>query len=618
MTILEVNNVTKRFGADVILEKISFKVNGGEKIGLVGANGSGKSTLLKMIVGAEQTTAGTIIRQKGIGIGYLAQHLQYSPGNTVYQEILDSFKPLIKLGAELRALEARMSSAEEEELKPALDRYGRLQDEYERQGGFTYEQRIEAVIEGLRISKMREQSIESLSGGEKNIVALARILLGEPDVLLLDEPANHLDFEGMAWLEEFLGNYNKTIILVSHNRYLLDRVVDSVLELEDKRITGYPGNYSAYRAGKMRNLLKQRAAHESQQKEIQRIEEMIARFELWGGKKHAIQARSKRKMLDRMNRIEKQDLDGKGIEPSFSVNERSGRIALELKGYSRVFGEVVLFDNVQLHLSSGDRVGLLGSNGTGKTTLFKDIVKHASWDNPVMRIGPKTKIGYYAQEHETLNPERSITEELQSHSELSRGQSFALLSKFLFTWTDIDKKIETLSGGEKSRVQIARLMVSDSNFLLLDEPTNHLDIQSRERMEEALEAFGGTILVVSHDRYFLDRIVDRIVEIRNPHLLEYPGNFTYFWEKRKEGKESVQKREKRKPVSRKKKRSVKASASSGSDEIEEKINRLEEEKLRQEKSMASAYRNREYKQGEKISQRLRKIETRIEQLYEEL
>ena len=353
-------------------------------------------------------------------------------------------------------------------------------------------------------------------------------------------------------------------------------------------------------------------------KEIQRIEEMIARFELWGGEKNAIRARSKRKMLDRMNRIEKPELDRKNIDPRFSVNERSGRIALEVEGYSRACGEAVLFDNVRLHLSSGDRVGLLGANGTGKTTLFRDIVKHASWDNPIIRIGPRTRIGYYAQEHETLNPERSITEELQSHSELSRDQAFALLSKFLFTWTDIDKKIRTLSGGEKSRVQIARLMVSDSNFLLLDEPTNHLDIQSRERMEEALEAFGGTILVVSHDRYFLDRIVDRIVEIRNPHLLEYPGNFTYFWEKRKEGNKPVQKREKRKPLSRRKKRSVKTSASEGPEEIEQKINELEEEKLRHEKSMASAYRNREYKQGEKISQRLRKIETRIEQLYEEL
>ena len=613
MTILDINNVTKRFGASTILQNISFKVNAGEKVGLIGENGSGKSTLFRMIVGMEEVTDGAIVKPKGLRVGYLAQDLAYGEGNTVHEELLEVFAPVRKLGEELRAAEAQMNALEivsdGGRLQKAVNRYGQLLEAFERLGGYTCELRIETVVEGLRLSGLREQRVAALSGGEKNIVGLARVLLEDPDLLLLDEPANHLDFEGLAWLEEFLQTYDKTVILISHNRYLLDRVAGRIVEIEDRKAASYPGNYSAYRAQKLRNLIKQKAAYDDQRKEIRRMEEMIARWELWGGEKNIKRARSREKMLDRMDKIERPDMDRRRIDPDFGFEARSGRIALELRGYSRAFGGRALFQDVNLHLSFGDRVGLLGANGTGKTTLFKDVLTEAAWDHPVMRVGPRVRVGYYAQEHETLNFDRTILEEMRYDTGLSAEGAFSVLSRFLFGYEDMDKRIGSLSGGEKSRVQLAKLMVSDANLLLLDEPTNHLDIHSRERVEEALEAFEGTILVISHDRYFLDRIVGRIVEVRNPHLVEYPGNFSYFWEKRREARRE----------DRPRKQPVKKTPRPSLDRpVEEKIEALEAEKLRLEAVLASAFRERDFKRGEKISQRLRRVEGEVEKLYEGL
>ena len=617
MTVLEVNNLTKAFGADTILEGVSFKVKQGERVGLIGENGSGKSTLLKMIVGIEEVTGGTITKPKGLRVGYLAQHMTYREGNTVHEEILDVFSAVRKLRAELEDLEAEMARSEtasdEDRLRKTMARYGRLVEAFDRLGGYTYEQRIEAALEGLGISAMRDRRIGSLSGGEKNVVALARMLLEEPDILLLDEPGNHLDFEGLAWLEGFIRNYGKTAILVSHDRYLLDRTVERIVELEDRKAAAYSGNYSTYRAEKLRNLIKQKAAYEDQQKEIRRLEEMIKRFELMGGERAYRQARSRQKMLDRMDKIERPGLDRGRIDPGFGFEERSGRITLEFRGYSKAFGDRVLFQDVDMLLSFGERAGLLGANGSGKTTLFKDILEQGAWENQVLRIGPKTKIGYYAQEHETLNPERSILEEVRREKGLTRDQAFTVLSKFLFRWEDMDRKVKTLSGGEKSRVQLAKLMVSDANLLLLDEPTNHLDIQSREQVEEALEEFDGTVLIISHDRYFLDRIVDRIVEVRNPDLLCHAGNFSDFWEKKSSEQGRAAPTKKKRTAARKK---TAQPPSDDSAEIEEKIEEMEAEKLRLERALAEAYRNRDYKGGEKLSRQLRMLEDRLEELFD--
>jgi len=622
MTVLDVNNVSKRYVADLVLEHVSFKLSQGKKVGLIGENGCGKSTLLKMIAGIEDITAGTITRPRGSTVGYLAQELEYDENHTVYQEILQVFREVSDLGEKLKRLEQAMAdpAGGAGEQQRVLDQYSRLRAEFERRGGYDCDYRMDAVLEGLGLSDRKDQPVASLSGGEKNIVALAKILLEEPDILLLDEPANHLDFEGLDWLETFLQNYDKTVVLVSHNRYLLDRVVHSVLELEERRLVRYAGNYSAYRAAKMRNLLKQRAAYEDQLKEIRRLEEMIKRYELWASMtndpRQARRARNKQRMLDRMEKIERPNLDRKRIDPRFDAAGQSGHIALEVKAYTKSFDDRVLFDRVDLHLSSGERVGLLGANGTGKSTLFKDIVGQGAWDNPVLRIGPRIRIGYYAQEHETLNPEHSIMRELQQLPGVTKDRAFTALSRFLFRWEDMDQKIATLSGGEKSRVQLAKLMFADVNFLLLDEPTNHLDIFSREQVEEALEEFDGTILVISHDRYFLDRIVDRIVEIDNPGLREYPGDFTYFWQQKKASAGAAVKRQKKRPPAKKKTPISKPSSVADAREIEEKIERLEAQKLQLEQDLAAAYRTRDYKRGDKLAGNLRRLESELEQLYE--
>jgi len=642
MTVLDINNVSKHFHAEPVLERLSCKINRGEKVGLIGENGCGKSTLLKMIAGVENISSGTITRPTGATVGYLAQEMEYDEERTVYQEILQVFSRIRQLADELRNLEEVMASPAEEEREQqrTMERYSHLSTEFERLGGYTYEYRIDAVLEGLRIADKKERRIASLSGGEKNVVALARILLQEPDILLLDEPANHLDFEGLEWLESFLKNYDRTVILVSHNRYLLDRVVDSILEIEHRRITRYAGNYSWYRAEKMKKLLEQQAAYQSQQKEIRRLEEMIARFEHWASMtddpRQARRARNKQRMLDKMEKIDRPDLDGRRIDPEFAASSRAGQIALQVKGYDKSFGDRVIFAAADLHLSFGDRVGLLGPNGTGKSTLFKEIVEEAAWDHPVLRVGPQIRIGYYAQEHETLHPERTIMRELLELPGVTRDRAFGVLSRFLFGWDDMDRIVGTLSGGEKSRVQLARLMLSDVNFLLLDEPTNHLDIFSREKVEEALEEFEGSILVISHDRYFLDRIVHRIVEVDNPKLKEYAGDFTYFWGKKKEAtaaRQSPPTQKRKQPiVDRKKKRSAdqreKRLAGGGRSpslakrkdpkeigEIETRIEGLEAEKLQLEGEVAAAYREKNYKRGDKLTRDLRRLETDIDRLY---
>ena len=599
MTILELHHIAMAFGAQDVLTDVSFKVQKGEKVGLIGENGCGKSTLLKMIAGIEKPIAGSVNILNGISVGYLAQHLIFEAGETVGEEIASVFDNLGKIQAEMRALEQQMSLAEGEDLDKVMHRYSRLQEAFDRADGYASQAKIDAIMDGLGIVGWADRSVKVLSGGEKNLVGLAKVLLEEPDLLLLDEPGNHLDFEGLSWLEGFLKASGRTVLLVSHDRYLLDRVVNRIVEIEDGKAAIYSGNYSAYRAEKMRELIKQKAAFDDQQKEVQRLQEMIKRYELWGGEKNAKRARNKTKYLDRMDRIDKPVMDRRKIDPTFGTTQSSGKIALELRQYTRCMGDRLLFEGVDILIQSGERVGLVGGNGTGKTTLFKDVIQEAAWEHPTMRIGPRIKLGYYAQQHETLNGERSILEEVCLAGNLNRDQGFAVLSKFLFGWQDLDKKVGYLSGGEKSRIQLAKLMVSDVNMLLLDEPTNHLDIMSRERVEDALETFDGTLLVISHDRYFLDKLAERVIEVRDQTLYSHGGNFSDFWALKRVSKhESVEE--------------------ILDLELETQIEGLEDEKLKLEQGMKRAFEKRDFKQGENLSRKLKQVERQIEDLYAKL
>ncbi|NKB68755.1 MAG: ATP-binding cassette domain-containing protein [Candidatus Latescibacteria bacterium] len=618
MIVLEAHQIGKYYGSEPVLEEISGKIARGEKVGLIGENGCGKSTLLKLIAGIEDISEGTLVLPGDGNVGYLAQELQYGQDNSVEEEVASVFGPVEEMGRQLQQLEQAMGQAEGAALDQLMQQYGELSSGFEQAGGYDYQHRIETVLHGLRLTSMRQRPVHLLSGGEKNIVALAKILLQEPDILLLDEPANHLDFAGLEWLEGFLRAYEKTVVLVSHNRYLLDRVVGRIWEIEDRRLTEYDGNYSLYRAEKLKNLLLQKAAYDAQQKELRRMEAMVKRFEHWAhitdNERHARQARNKQKALDRIERIDRPDLDRKRIDPRFEAGDKGGHIALEVKGYNRSFGETVLFQDARMLMTYGERVGLLGANGSGKSTLFKEIATQASWDHPVLRVGPKVRLGYYSQEHETLDLDQSIIEDVRRQQGLSKDQAFGILSRFLFSWQDMDRTIGTLSGGEKSRVQLAKLMLSDANFLLLDEPTNHLDIHSRERVEEALEEFDGTILVISHDRYFLDRIVERVVEVDGRGLQDYEGGFSYYWGRKKSAANGSAGR----PV--KKQKAVRPASPQrslgGADELEAKIEKLEGEKRGLEEDLAHAYRRRDFKQGDRLGRKLRLLEEEIGALYE--
>ena len=597
MTILELHHIAMDYGAQDVLIDVSFKINKGEKVGLIGDNGCGKTTILKLIAGIERPVSGTVSKVKGVSTGYLEQHLKFQAGRRVEEEIASVFETVNQMQRKMRKLEAQMANVASDQINAVMEQYGRLLEAFERADGYACQAKIDAVIDGLGIDAWRDQSVDVLSGGEKNLVGLAKILLGEPDLLLLDEPGNHLDFEGLAWLEAFLQNLDRTVILVSHDRYMLDRVVNRVVEVEDGKASTYMGNYSAYRTEKLRQLLLQKAAYDNQQKEIQRLEEMIKRFELWGGEKNIRRARNKGKMLDRIDRIHRPVMDRQRIDPAFGAIQGSGKIALELRKYERKAGQRTLFRDVDLLVQSGERVGLVGDNGTGKSMLFKDIVAEAAWEHPTMRIGPRIQLGYYAQEHETLNDNRTILEEICLSGELNREQGGGVLSRFLFSWRDLDKKVGNLSGGEKSRVQLACLMVSGANMLLLDEPTNHLDIASREQVEDALEDFDGTLIVISHDRYFLDKIAERVIEVRDMNLESHVGNFSDFWAKW---------------------RSNKTSDGEIYSEVEKQIEVLEDEKLRLERGMASAFEKRDFKRGDRLSRRLRLVEQQIENLYDAL
>jgi len=621
MVVLEAHELEKRYTSEPILQGLSFKVMQGEKVGLVGENGCGKSTLLKLIAGLEAPSGGVLTRPGNPTVGYLAQELQYTQGNTVQQELLEVFAPL-------RALEKKIEGLQQELAAPGLDivqqqklldQYGHLADQFEREGGYTYAHRIDTVLTGLGLAPRRDQQVEGLSGGEKNVLALARLLLQEPEILLLDEPANHLDLEGLEWLETFLGAYPRTLLLVSHNRHLLDQVVTRVLEIEDTRLSLYLGNYTAYRAQKQQRLLEQQAAYQDQQKEIRRLEEMIARFERWGSMtddpRHARRARNKQRQIDRMEKIERPQLERERIDPRFSASRKGGRIALEIKGYSRALGGRPLFEAADLHISYGERVGLFGPNGCGKTTLFRDIAAQGAWDHPVLRLGPQVKLGYYAQQHETLNPALTVMEQMLEQRGLTRDRAFQLLLRFLFGWQELDQKVATLSGGQKSRLQLARLMAAQVNFLLLDEPTNHLDIFSCEKVEEALEAFEGTVLVISHDRYFLDRIVGRIAEVRDLKLMDHPGTFAEYWERRKAATAPPPAPKAPRARPPRPARTTPPPQSRVQDLIAARLELLEREKEEVEREMAAAYAAGDHHLGGECGRRLGHLEAQIAAQY---
>jgi len=618
MTLVSLKNVFKSFGTSPVLKNISWQIEEKRKIGLLGSNGAGKTTLFRIIAGELEPDKGELARNRYLKIGFLRQEYQLEDDLTLFDEMLKPFSELLKLREEMRDLENRMSLAKDS--KKLLKHYGQLQLEYENRGGYSYENKIERVLYGLGFKKEDfVKSVNVLSGGEKNRAALASVLLFEPNLLLLDEPTNHLDIEGTEWLEQYLSEFSGTIIMVSHDRYFLDRVIGEVVELEEHRIERHRGNFSAYQRKKVERLEKALKEHKEQREYVLRTEEFIRR-NIAGQKTK--QAKSRRKALEKLERLEKPKTRPKKVKISFSATKRSSRALIWTEKLSKNFKEKTLFENVNFSIERYDRVGLIGPNGCGKTTFLKILLAEEKPTSGEASIGSSLEVGYYDQEHRDLDCESSVLDEVwKIDPRMLMEELRSFLGKFLFCGEDVFRRIKSFSGGEQSRVVLAKLILSQPNFLILDEPTNHLDIVSREVLENALAEFEGTILVVSHDRYFLNKIVNKIYAFENGSLKEYLGNYSHYEQKKKKQKEEEKRlKELKKEEKKKPKKVVKSKPKlkkRSSEEINEDILKTELELKDIEFQLLIKEVSTNWEKLLELNQRKEKLSRRLEELYAE-
>lgn len=532
--ILSCNNISKSFGTDVIIKSCSFNIEDHEKAAIVGINGAGKSTLLKIITGIEPADTGLVTLAKDKTLGYLAQQQNLGSDNTIYDELLSVKQYILDMEKELRSIEKRMNTADGDELENLMKKYSDLNHRFEMENGYAYKSEITGVLKGLGFSEEDfTLNVNTLSGGQKTRVALGRLLLAKPDIILLDEPTNHLDMESIRWLENYLLNYNGAVLIVAHDRYFLDKIVSKIIELDNGVATVFSGNYTDYAAKKaiLRNMkLKE---YLNQQREIKHQEDVITKLKQFNREKSIKRAESREKMLDKIEIVDKpQELNDK-MNIKLEPNVVSGNDVLTISALSKSFDDITLFDNIDIEIKRGERVALIGNNGTGKTTILKLINGIIEPDSGSIYLGAKVNIGYYDQEHHVLDPDKTIFDEIRdAYPDLNNTQIRNTLAAFLFTNEDVFKYIRDLSGGEKGRVSLAKLMLSNANFLILDEPTNHLDIVSKEILENALNNYTGTVLFVSHDRYFINAAATRIIELSNKTVVNYIGNYDYYLEKR--------------------------------------------------------------------------------------
>ena len=534
--ILACQNISKSFGTDEILKNVSFHIEENEKAAIVGINGAGKSTLLKIIMKQETADEGNVILAKDRTIGYLSQYQDISGDNTIYEEILDSKRELIQMEEQLREMETKMNRLSGVELDILLDIYHKLSQEFEQRNGYSYRSEVIGILKGLGFTEEEfSKKMAELSGGQKTRVALGKLLVTKPDVLLLDEPTNHLDIESIRWLETYLMNYKGAVLIVSHDRYFLDRVVTKVIEIFQHKGFFYQGNYTEFSKKKSairEALIKQ---YYNQQREIKHQEEVIAKLKSFNREKSIKRAESREKMLDKIERLEKPTEENTDIHIILEPNVVSGNDVMQVENLSKAYPPVQLFSNINLEVKRGERVALIGNNGTGKTTILKIINELVAPDKGTVSLGSNVFIGYYDQEHQLLHMNKTIFEEIQdAYPDLNNTKIRNVLAAFLFTGDDVYKRISDLSGGERGRVSLAKLMLSDANFLILDEPTNHLDITSKEILEDALKNYTGTVFFVSHDRYFINQIATRVLELTGETIVNYVGNYDYYLDKRQQ------------------------------------------------------------------------------------
>ncbi len=623
MITLSVNSISKMFGGNTIFENLSLEIHEGDRVGLVGRNGSGKTTLFKLLAGEDTPDSGQIHWRKGTTIGYLEQIPVFQSEITALDVLKTAFVSLVEMETQMKELELQMANpnVSAESLDRCVEKYGQLQDQYTLLGGYEMDANFDRISNGLSIQPLLDQSFQSLSGGEKTKIGLAQLLLKQPDLLLLDEPTNHLDLMSVEWLGHFLKEYKGTVVMVSHDRYFLDDVVTKMLDLEDGEITSYRGNYSVFVKEKEERLLKEFQAYEEQQKKIKKMKEAIKRLREWANRANPPneglhkRARNMERALERMEKLDRPILNRKKMNLEMEVADRSGKDVLVMKGVNKSFGQQLLFQDAHLHIQFRERVAMVGENGTGKSTLIQMLLGHEQADSGELKLGSNVKVGYLSQHIFPDKKDETVIELFRDEIKVTEGEARHILARFLFYGHSVFRKVSQLSGGEKMRLRLAQMMYQDLNFLILDEPTNHLDIESREVLEEALEEFNGTILAVSHDRYFLDKLFNRIYWIKDKRLYQFSGG--YQWERQKLFEMQSPKME-TPPASPKKTRvieTVKKASTVTIDEIESRIEKVEahlkelNERLQLEEELSMI---------QELYSEKETLESQVEELYSQL
>ncbi len=543
--ILTCNNINKAFGSNQVLNNVSFHVEPNEKVAIVGVNGAGKTTLLKIIVGESQADQGDVIFSKGTSFGYLSQHQDLHSERSIFDELKEVKREVLDLEEEIRSLESEMKHKTGVELEQLLEIYSQKNHSFELMNGYAWNSELVGVLKGLGFTQEEfSQPISTLSGGQKTRVSLGKILIQKPDIIFLDEPTNHLDMESIAWLENYLLNYNGAVVIISHDRYFLNRIVKKVVEIEHNQASMYLGNYSEFSEKKAMLRAAQMKAWVNQQNEIKHQEEVITKLKSFNREKSIKRAESREKMLDKIQRLEKPTELNDEMKIKLEPNILSGNDVLKIEELGKSFDNKQLFQNINLEVKRGEKIAIIGNNGTGKTTLLKIINEILPQDEGTITLGSKVFIGYYDQEHQLLQEQNTLFEEVQSaYPNLTNTQIRNVLAAFLFTGDDVFKRISDLSGGERGRVSLAKLMLSEANLLILDEPTNHLDIVSKEILEQALNSYTGTVVYVSHDRYFINQTATRILELTEQTFINYIGNYDYYLEKKELMQSLIQKQE---------------------------------------------------------------------------
>lgn len=628
MPVLSCSNITKSYIVDTILEGVSFTVEPGDKIGLIGLNGSGKTTLFNILSGHISQDEGDIYIQKDLAIGHLQQHIKIDSTKTIYEECLDVFKHLIDMEKRLRELEEEISTVsikgESEELEQLMNKYSNVSERFQSSNGYGYKSEIRGTLIGLGFKEEDfDKAVNILSGGQKSRLSLGKLLLQKPDLLLLDEPTNHLDIDAIDWLEKFLRDYKGASLIISHDRYFLDNVVNRIFYLEDKKIDIYNSNYTKFMVQRKKDLEVLGRQYEDQQKELKRQEEIITRFMNYGGSRYIKQAQSRQKLIDKIKLIDK-PLDSKKSRIRFEPAIKSGRDVLMVENIHKSYGDFKLLEDISLNIYRGEKVGLIGPNGIGKTSLFKIILGEIDFDQGNINLGTQVHPGYFDQEMDNLHLEKCVIDEVwDEYPRMDYYQIRTILSQFLFVGDDIFKEISDLSGGERGRLSLLKLMLSNANLLLMDEPTNHLDIDSKEVLEDAILDYEGTLFVISHDRYFLNRVTNKIIELTTDGIKEYLGNYDYYLEKKNEvlyeeedenGKTKTQLKLERKKekelliLERENKREIKS--------LEDKIAEKEEEIHDIDKILSDPKSYDDHEKIVDLSQKREDLQSRLDDLYE--